>query len=229
MNAKWREAVFVEVVFNEFSSKKGREFKTYNLNLKSFDGDDLSHRCFINVHEETGEVRLDRAFTQIIASKMKPKLLLALKDAIGGKDYDKKDEILDSLKEISLSLGEEASNDYREFAKKIGEKLEGHQFRVYWRGRGITTTNQTVRAGIANAQLVVFPIPTQKDHIKNKSLEDFLNVYREGSIEERNEEAVSALDGLDDDKMSSSKSILDSEPESNDDDEKEDTNYADSW
>ena len=210
MNAKWREAVFIEVQYNEFSSKKGDTFRTFDLNLKSSDGDDLNHKCFVNSNDETGEVRLDRTFTQIIASKMKPKLLLELKEAIGGQDYEKKDETLEKLKEVSISLGEEASNDYRAFALKLGEKLEGHQFGVYWRGRGITTTNQQVTAGVAKAQLVIIPIK-QSDHIKNKSLEDFINVYREGSIEERNEEAVSALEGFNTED-NEGESILDSKP-----------------
>jgi hypothetical protein len=196
MNAKWRDAVLVEIQYNEMKSKKGDEWKVFDVNMKSFDGDDLSHRSFINIDEEKGTIRLDRVLTQIITAKMKPEVLNSLKEAIGGQHYEAKDEILKSLGEASEKFGSDASKDYRAFAKKMTEVLEGLQFKVYWRGQGISSVNQQIKAGVVNAQIVIYPVK-QREHIKNKTVEDFLNNFREGSIDERNAEAVAALDGLD--------------------------------
>jgi hypothetical protein len=186
------------MTYNEFSSKaKDETYKLFKLNLKSYEGDDFTFNSFINeeVDEKTKEssVRIDGTLVQVIVAIKKPEILKSLKEAITNKNIEGKNEILSGLKEYSIKLGAEADKNPQEFAKKYSQILEGKQFLVIWRPGGITSMNQKTKAGIAPVQLKVYPCE-QLEVIKNLKLEDFVAKYREGSIDERNEEAVALLD-----------------------------------
>ena len=199
MDAIWQKVVLIEILANSFySEKQDKTFQTFRIHMRNADSEEFNHTAYVNEDKE-GNIKMDFSLTQIYLAVEKPSLIKALKEAIQSEDTKRRDSVIKNIRDKMIKLGALAKKKgFEKFAKMLTKKLKGNQIAIFWRAEGANLFGSKQRAGFSNSQLRVLTVK-QSETVKGLSIEDFVNKYKEGSLEERNKEAISKFDEFEDD------------------------------